>query len=228
MIALVKLTTYLSIFIQLVTGFFGIAGLTYKLPPPHNILTGALTIEMIVQAIEFIFYIGLIAYFNLRNMATIRYYDWFITTPTMLFTTALVYYYLYTVEQNKEKDISLRQFVKEHQNSLAIILLANFMMLVFGYLGETQVINSYTAFVFGFVFLAIAFYTLYQDFAKYLKEQRYLFIILTVVWSMYGVVFLFPVAYKNIVFNFLDIIAKNFFGLFLFVKIRQIHKTLAR
>jgi bacteriorhodopsin len=226
MIALVKLTTYLSIFIQLVTGFFGIAGLTYKLPPPHNILTGALTIEMIVQAIEFIFYIGLIAYFNLRNMATIRYYDWFITTPTMLFTTALVYYYLYTVEQNKEKEISLRQFVKDHQKSLAIILLANFMMLLFGYLGETQVINSYAAFVFGFVFLAIAFYTLYQDFAKHLKKQRYLFMILTTVWSFYGLVFLFPVAYKNIAFNFLDIIAKNFFGLFLYAKIRQIHKAL--
>jgi bacteriorhodopsin len=227
MIALVKLTTYLSIFIQLVTGFFGLLGLTYKLPPPHNILTGALTIEMIVQAIEFLFYIGLIAYFNLRSMATIRYYDWFITTPTMLFTTALVYYYLYKVEQNKEKEISLRQFVKDHQKSLAIILLANFMMLLFGYLGETQVINSYTAFVFGFIFLAIAFYTLYQDFAKHLKEQRYLFIILTAVWSMYGVVFLFPAAYKNIVFNFLDIIAKNFFGIFLYVKIRQIHKILA-
>jgi bacteriorhodopsin len=227
MIELVKLTTYLSIFIQLVTGFFGLLGLTYKLPPPHNILTGALTIEIIVQAIEFLFYIGLIVYFNLRSMATIRYYDWFITTPTMLFTTALVYYYLYKVEQNKEKEISLRQFVKDHQKSLAIILLANFMMLLFGYLGETKVINSYTAFVFGFIFLAIAFYTLYQDFAKHLKEQRYLFIILTAVWSMYGVVFLFPAAYKNIVFNFLDIIAKNFFGIFLYVKIRQIHKTLA-
>lgn len=226
MIELVKLTTYLSIFIQLVTGFFGLLGLTYKLPPPHNILTGALTIEIIVQAIEFLFYIGLIVYFNLRSMATIRYYDWFITTPTMLFTTALVYYYLYKVEQNKEKEISLRQFVKDHQKSLAIILLANFMMLLFGYLGETQVINSYTAFAFGFVFLAIAFYTLYQDFAKHLKEQRYLFIILTAVWSMYGVVFLFPAAYKNIVFNFLDIVAKNFFGIFLYVKVRQIHKTL--
>ena len=225
-IELVKITTYLSILIQLVTGFFGFVGLTYKLPPPHNILTGALTIEMIVQAIEFIFYIGLIAYFNIRNMATIRYYDWFITTPTMLFTTALVYYYLYTIQQNKEKEISLRQFVKDHQKSLAIIILANFMMLLFGYLGETQVVNSYTAFVFGFIFLTISFYTLYKDFAKYLNEQRYLFIILTIVWSLYGVVFLFPATYKNIVFNFLDIIAKNFFGLFLYAKIRQIHKTL--
>lgn len=226
MIAIVKLTTYLSILIQFVTSIFGFAGLTYKLPPPHNILTGALTIEMIVQIIEFMFYIGLVAYFNLGNMATIRYYDWFITTPTMLFTTALVYYYLYTVEQNTQKEISLRQFVKDHQRSLSIILIANFMMLLFGYLGETQVINSYTAFLFGFIFLAISFYTLYQDFAKYLKEQRYLFIILSVVWSFYGIVFLFPVAYKNIVFNFLDIIAKNFFGLFLYAKIRQIHKAL--
>uniref|UniRef100_A0A6C0CSE2 Uncharacterized protein n=1 Tax=viral metagenome TaxID=1070528 RepID=A0A6C0CSE2_9ZZZZ len=225
-VELVKFTTYLSILIQFITSIFGLAGLTYKLPPPHNILTKALGIEMIVQVIEFVFYIGLITYFNIRNMATIRYYDWFITTPTMLFTTALVYYYLYTVEQNKEKNISLRKFIKDHQKSLSIILLANFMMLLFGYLGETQVINSYTAFLFGFIFLAISFYTLYQDFAKYLKEQRYLFIIFTIIWSMYGIVFLLPVIYKNIVFNFLDIIAKNFFGIFLYAKILQIHKTL--
>ena len=59
-----------------------------------------------------------------------------------------------------------------------------------------------------------------------MKKQRYLFMILTTVWSFYGVVFLFPAAYKNIAFNFLDIIAKNFFGLFLYAKIRQIHKAL--
>ena len=46
------------------------------------------------------------------------------------------------------------------------------------------------------------------------------------VWAAYGVVFLFPAVYKNIAFNFLDIIAKNFFGLFLFYKIRTIHNQI--
>lgn len=225
-VELVKFTTYLSIFIQFVTGFFGLFGLTYKLPPPHNLLTKSLIIEMIVQAIEFVFYIGIIVYFNLRNMATIRYYDWFITTPTMLFTTCLVYYYLYEVEQKQNKNVSLQQFVKDHRDSLILIVAANFMMLLFGYLGEKHIIDLYTAFIFGSVFLAISFYIIYRDFARYLKQQTYLFTILSVVWAVYGIVFLFPAVYKNISFNFLDIIAKNFFGLFLFYKIRTIHQKL--
>ena len=225
-VELVKFTTYLSILIQFVTGIFGLLGLTYKLPPPHNLLKQSLIIEMIVQAIEFVFYIGIIAYFNLRNMATIRYYDWFITTPTMLFTTCLVYYYLYQVEQKQNKDISLQQFIKDHRDSLILIIVANFMMLLFGYLGEKHIIDKVSAFIIGSGFLAISFYIIYRDFAKYLKEQSYLFTLLCVIWATYGVVFLFPAVYKNIAFNFLDIIAKNFFGLFLYYKIRTIYKKL--
>ena len=225
-VELVKFTTYLSIFIQFVTGFFGLYGLTYKLPSPHNLLTKALTIEMIVQAIEFIFYIGLVSFFSLGSMATIRYYDWFITTPTMLFTTCLVYYYLYQVEQKQNKEISLQQFIKDHRDSLILIVVANFMMLLFGYLGEKHIIDKVSAFIIGSGFLALSFYIIYRDFARYLKEQSYLFTILSVVWAAYGVVFLFPAVYKNIAFNFLDIIAKNFFGLFLFYKIRTIHNQI--
>jgi len=35
---------------------------------------------------------------------------------------------------------------------------------------------------------------------------------------------LFPAIYKNITYNFLDIVAKNFFGLFLYYKIKQVAK----
>lgn len=225
-VELVKFTTYLSILIQFVTGIFGLLGLTYKLPSPHNLLTKSLVIEMIVQAIEFVFYIGIIAYFNLRSMATIRYYDWFITTPTMLFTTCLVYYYLYQVEQKQNNNVSLKQFIKDHRNSLILIVVANFMMLLFGYLGEKHIIDKVSAFIIGSAFLAISFYIIYRDFARYLKEQTYLFTLLCVIWGTYGLVFLFPAVYKNIAFNFLDIIAKNFFGLFLYYKIRTIYKQI--
>ena len=225
-IAIVKFTTYLSIFIQLVTGIFGTTGIFYKLPQPHTILVDALKIEMLVQFIEMFFYIILILRFNIDSMAKVRYYDWFITTPTMLFTTIIVYKYIQTVDEDKNLDakLTIKQFIKDHYTAIAIIVAANFMMLLFGYLGETGALSVATATALGFVSLGVTPYVIYTNFGKYLIQNKLLFYLLVVIWSLYGVIYIFPNIYKNISYNFLDIVAKNFFGLYLFYKIRKIHK----
>lgn len=223
---LVQSTTYISIFIQLLTGVFSLGGVTYKLPYPHQILVEALKLELIVQAIEFVFYLWLIFRFSLKDMATTRYYDWFITTPTMLFTTIVVYTYLARTQEKQVKEWTLKEFVKENKNSIIIIVIANFFMLLFGYLGEIKAISKVNATLFGFISLAVSFTTIYKQFAYKLTEKdKWLFGLLVSFWSLYGVAYVFPDAPKNISYNFLDIIAKNFFGLYLFYKITQIDKT---
>ena len=49
-----------------------------------------------------------------------------------------------------------------------------------------------------------------------------LFKFLLGIWSLYGVAALLPVLAKNISYNVLDIIAKNFYGLFIYYKIKQV------
>jgi bacteriorhodopsin len=221
---LVKLTTYISILIQFITGIYAYIGIGYKLPPEHTILVEALKIELFVQIVEVLFYIGLVLRFNIQNMATVRYYDWFITTPTMLFTTILIYTYIANNGNNTKEILTIRNFIKKHINTLLWIILSNFLMLLFGYLGEIGTIPIETATVFGFIFLMITIQLIYTEFAIYLKDNFKLFIIFVIVWSLYGIVYLFPAIYKNITYNFLDIIAKNFFGIFLYYKIRQVAK----
>jgi len=184
-------------------------------------------LEMIVQTIEFLFYVWLITYFSLEKMALTRYYDWFITTPVMLFTTMLVYEYLIQVERNKDTKLTFTDFIKKYKNIIITVVISNFIMLLAGYLGELGVISITLATIIGFIALAFSFIVIYKHFAYQLQDkEKVLFYLLVIFWSLYGIAYLFPVAIKNISYNFLDIIAKNFFGLYLYYKIVQVAKGL--
>ena len=215
---LVKRTTEFSLLIQLITGIFSALGLSIKLDESDQILQQILGLELIVQIIEFGFYIFFVSNFNLETLAASRYSDWVISTPTMLFSMAAYFFY----EEQKEKNIvenNLLEFTLTKQWPLLDIFFFNFCMLVFGYLGETKVIDQYTAFALGTACFAYSFYILYTEFADKSVIGKQLFSILFVIWGLYGVAFLTPVVQKNISYNILDIIAKNFFGLYLYYKI---------
>lgn len=223
----VQLTTYLSIIVQFLAGAFGLVGLKYKLPIPHQILVDALKLEMIVQVIEFIFYTWLIIYFSLEKMAITRYYDWYITTPVMLFTTMLVYEYLIHLEKGKDDILTFKNFVKKYKKVIIAVIFSNLIMLLAGYLGELGIISKLSATIIGFIALVVSFAIIYNNFAYQLKgRDRILFYLLVVFWSLYGVAYLCPIEIKNISYNFLDIISKNFFGLYLYYKIVQVAKGL--
>jgi len=172
-VAWVKYTTMASIVVQLITGIFGVKGLTYTLPPPHNVLVDVLKLEMIVQTIELFFYTFLVSNLNVVTMATTRYYDWFITTPMMLFSTCVTYNYLGVVKGEttlRGKFLNLRDFLVEHQKSLAWIFFANLGMLLFGYLGELGIFSKPEAVIYGFLCLAISMHTIYKEFGKYIQK----------------------------------------------------------
>lgn len=214
---LLRITVYASIFVQLTIGAVDYVGLTYKVPEQHQILYNALVLETIVQTVEFVFYIWVLGRLNLETMAIDRYKDWFFTTPVMLFTTLL--YMKYT--SNPNKIVTLKEFVANNKPEIVTIVLGNLSMLFFGYMGEIGQMSLLSATFWGFLGYAFTFWFIYVNYAQYSKAGTTLFWFFAITWSVYGLVYLLPALPKNIAYNFLDIIAKNFYGLYLFILLRK-------
>lgn len=217
----VALSTDLSIAIQLLIGLITIRGIYYKVPPEHRILIDILKLETIVQFVELGFYILMLRKMTmqLENMATVRYFDWVITTPIMLLTTIIYLRYL------QKKSFTFTDFVKENKSDIIYITFCNFMMLLFGYLGETKAIDQWSSFYIGFVFFILAFKKIYDHYAVHSEEGKRLFAFIALVWSLYGFAFVLDQKSKNISFNILDVFAKNFFGLYLYNKVLQVKQS---
>lgn len=238
----VKTSTDLSILIQLVTGSISFRGMHLKLPPQHNILIDILTLETVVQFVELFFYIYFLRPLSsnsINSMATMRYFDWFITTPTMLLTTIIYFKYEENMQKNPNNPtiFTFSEFIKENKNNIIKIGICNFLMLLFGYLGETGRINMETSLTLGFIFFGISFHTIYYEYAIHSENGRgdgspltlrgkNMFNFIFFIWLLYGVAALFNPITKNHMFNTLDIFAKNFFGIYLYYKAKNLSVNL--
>jgi bacteriorhodopsin len=220
-ISVVK-TTDLSISLQFISLIASSIGLLYKLPDKHLIINRLLLVETIVQGVEFTFYITLLRNMaiDVVDMAKTRYYDWFITTPTMHIVTITYLDYLNRIENNLES-ISFTDFIKKNMKNIRIILIANFFMLLSGYLYEIGKLKKNQSAILGYIFFIIVFGIIYNEYAKYTEFGKKLFYILFVIWGSYGLAFLLQENAKNNVINFLDLFAKNFFGIYLFFVARK-------
>lgn len=220
---LLTISSYSSLFIQLITGIVGLFGLNYKLDKKDDILKSALQLETLVQLIEFIFYMYLVYSIHTKilpnNITSIRYFDWVITTPTMLLSTII--YLKYNEEIKKNKTIELFDLLKSEKNNIIKILFANWIMLLFGYLGEINLIDIKYTTPIGFIFFAYVFKLLYSNYAVKSNQGLKLYWPMFIIWSLYGVVSVFDFDNKNISYNILDIFAKNFYGVFLFILIKN-------
>lgn len=206
-------TLHFSIGTQLITGLIEFFTLFIKVKPNILFLQQLLIIELIVQIIELLFYIWLIINLNdITNITSKRYADWAITTPTMLFT--LVMYLIYTNEVNKEQ-LNLYDSFKENKETIFIIIILNLIMLIFGYLGETQKINKLYSLTFGFIPFIIYFWLIYENYAKFSIFGIKLFYYFFIIWTFYGIVAYLPYYLRNSCYNILDLFAKNFFGIYL-------------
>jgi hypothetical protein len=219
---IVNNATKISLGVQAITGVFGLYGLVIPLAPKDLILKQVLGLEMIVQIIEFIFYIGFLSIFNLTDLTQKRYYDWFLSTPVMLFTISLYFFYVNFIENNNNtKPINITEFTKNNSTQIIGFLLLNFLMLLFGFLAELGIMNRGLAFILGTGALCGSFGIIYKNYAKFSQKTKNIFWIMFGLWSMYGVAFLLPPVTKNIGYTALDLFAKNFFGIFLFYIIRS-------
>lgn len=213
----VKNTTDISIYIQIISLIASSTGLLYKLPKEHLVIRDLLFIETTVQIIELGFYLAFLKKMSetVIGMAKTRYYDWFITTPTMLLTTIIYFEYLYRLETNNSP-FRFTEFIKENQRNIIFITISNFLMLMFGYLYEIGKIDKTRATLLGYIFFLVTFGFIYNNYAQKSKLGKKFFALLFVIWGSYGIGFMLSDVAKNNLINFLDLFAKNFFGIFLF------------
>jgi hypothetical protein len=213
---LLKISVYLSLLIQVFTGLFDYYVIQLNIPSKLIVLKQVLIMELIVQIVEGIFYIWLAL--NIASVANItphRYYDWYLTTPTMLVILCVYLIYLRNDESNIETKDSLIKIVYDNLNTLIPIIFLNFVMLTSGYLTEIKKISKIPGILFGFIPFLIYFYLIYENFAKFSQSGFRLFLFFFVVWFTYGIAALMNYKTKNIMYNILDLFAKNFFGVYL-------------
>jgi bacteriorhodopsin len=209
-------SVYFSLLVQIATGLFDYYVIKQNIPSEIIILKQVLIMEVIVQIIEGMFYFWLA--FNIVSISNItpnRYYDWYLTTPTMLVSLCIYLIYLRNKEENRETKDTLLQLVYKNKSVLASILVLNFIMLTSGYLTEIKKLSKLPGIFFGFIPFLIYFYLIYEYFAKYSKDGFNLFLFFFIVWFTYGIAALMSYKVKNIMYNILDIFAKNFFGVYL-------------
>lgn len=212
-------TLRISVIVQIITGIIEIVTLYFarSTPPEHYIINHLLYLELTVQIIEGMFYIWLIYNFNkVTNVTPKRYVDWFITTPTMLCT--LMVYMIYLGRKNTNigtTGMTLFGVLKDNLDTVSKIVSLNWLMLLFGFLGEVKIIPTGFGVLMGFIPFLIYYYMIYYKFAIQSDTGLKLFWYFFFFWSIYGIVALLPYNLKNAIYNILDLFAKNFFGLFL-------------
>jgi hypothetical protein len=209
---------YFSLAVQVMSIAIGLFGLTIPLNPTDQILTSALALETVVSFIQFSFYVWYAYHLNeVAEVAFYRYHDWFLTTPIMLFTTMLYYNY----NNNPEKEETLQSFWQNNQTKILIVFAFNAMMLFFGYLYEIKVLDLLTSNTLGFVGLAGSFYVVYDSFVRQNTANLPLFLFFSIVWSLYGVAATLSPLWKNVFYNLIDTVSKNFYGIFLTYAVYQ-------
>jgi len=208
-----------SLIAQFIVGVIDFFALNEEINPEDEILKDLLKLELIVQLVEFVFYIWLFLYFSKvsRNITPFRYLDWSITTPTMLITLAGF------LSHKPSSGVRLGEFLSKHVMSIIKMVVLNAAMLFFGFIGELGYLSPYMSTALGFIPFALNFKHIkdtflpapasasdFEDLSKHALFYWFLFF-----WSLYGVFAVMSYTAKNTGYNILDIFAKNFFGLFL-------------
>jgi len=240
--SLVNTSVSLSLGAQWITLIVGLIALWMRFPPlstpvseiKPELLPQVLTLEMLVQIVELVFYTWYLGHLA-SDVAAYRYFDWVFTTPMMLISTAAFFSYITGTSRgstgtegsggNGKKELgepakgkfisNLQEWFTDNSTPITIIVVANFVMLLLGYLQEIGVISLLYSTVFGFGAFVVSFYELYRTFVGVQPINQIIYWIMFVLWGLYGfAAMLSPIA-KNLSYNILDIFAKNFYGLFL-------------
>ncbi len=211
-------TLILSIIVQITTGVFDIYSLFVKIPSQFYIIRQLLILELLVQFIESLFYIyWLFDFNNITNVTPKRYFDWVITTPTMLIT--LIFYLIFLdykqKDANTNENLEFFDIFNKNFNTIISVILLNWLMLLFGYLGEVKILPVFLGVFLGFIPFLIYYYIIYKNYAILTNDGMKIFLYFFIVWSLYGIVAVLPYKIKNMFYNILDLFSKNFFGLFL-------------
>ena len=213
---LFHITLVISIIVQIITGIIEIGAFFVKVPTIYSLIKQLLIIELVVQFFEGMFYFWLAYNFTqVLNITPKRYIDWVITTPSMLITLMIYLIYLNKRVENNINEFNLFTILKENLNIFIPVVLLNWLMLLFGYLGEMKIIPVLLGVFLGFIPFLIYYYIIYVNYVTQNASEKLLFWYFFFFWSLYGFVAILPYYVKNSFYNILDLFAKNFFGIFL-------------
>ena len=233
------LSLKVSVVVQVISMVIQFFPMFMSVPPAYMILKQLLFLENIVQVVQGSFYAWLV--YNIKNETNItskRYIDWAITTPIMLITLICYMIFLRTNNKNIEtmqniddiektqKQIDIFSILRENSAVIITIVVLNALMLLFGYLGETNVIPIVWGVLIGFIPFTIYYYLIYNNFVKSDTNTSNtqsninttilkLFLYFVFFWSLYGLIGFLPYYVKNTLYNIIDLFSKNFFGLLL-------------
>lgn len=221
---LVKTSADVSLKVQIIAGILTYFGTNTKVEPKDKVLTELLMLETIVQFIEIVFYIWITSSMMVAEKVTPRrYIDWVITTPTMLFTTIVYLDYIHKKEKGEDTTITIKEFYNQNQEEIKKMFIYNWLMLLFGFLGEIGILPLYISVSIGFIFFYLSFKIVHKYANKTEKGKKFgkLF---TILWGLYGVAAILPLAGKNISYNILDIFSKNFYGIYLLMEVNKVRQ----
>jgi bacteriorhodopsin len=170
-----------------------------------------LSLECGILVIASFFYYKFIKETNIENIENFdynkiinyRYIDWSFTTPVLLLTLLLFIQYL------NNKVINFWYYL--------IVFILNYVMLFFGYLGETGKLNKMVGLFFGFIAYILMILFIYIKFIVNNKSDMInkLFIVFVIIWASYGVIYLLDDETKNHWYNHQDIVSKGLFSTFI-------------
>lgn len=207
---ILSITTQFVVFIMELFAYF------IKVPSNFLFLKQMLLLELIVQFIETFFYVYWLFNFNkILNITPKRYFDWAFTTPTMLITLIFYLIFLQYKDNNTSYKLNFFNVFNKEFYTISIILLLNWLMLLFGYLVEINLLPVLLGVFLGFIPFLIYYYIIYKKYALLSNDGFKIFFYFFIVWSLYGVAAVLPYKIKNICYNILDLFSKNFFGIFL-------------
>lgn len=189
---------------QIVLGLISLFGFIKTPTPKTQILRPLLVIDLLVQLIEFSFYALFICYKKLDTWY--RYIDWFFSTPLMLISTMAFLEYVST------QDLSVSTFFGAYSNDVIYVTILNAGMLMSGLCVELKLVPFFLGLIVGWIFFLSVFISIYVRIAYQSPGAICVQTFTFVVWSMYGVAAFFNPVQKNVAYNLLDVVSKNFYG----------------
>ena len=217
---MVKLDIYTSLItsvvIQIITGIIQILTIFINVPRKFLFLKEMMLLEIFVQLVEGLFYAYWLYNFkNILNVTPKRYLDWVITTPMMLINLIFYLIFLQYNDKNISEQLNVISLYTKEFYTITTVLILNWMMLLFGYLGEVSIIPVLLGVSIGFIPFLIYYYIIYKNYALLTNDGLKIYFYFLFFWSLYGVVAVLPYKIKNTCYNILDLFSKNFFGLLL-------------
>ena len=218
----IKSSYVFSVIVQFILLLFLAYHADMQLPKKLGVLQQAFLFEYYVSILEFLGYL-VIGYMilNKKSITVYRYGDWFITTTMLLLSLCYLFLYRQYKKQDKTEELTNDYILSTYHKPLQTILVSNFFMLLFGFLGELNKIPYLLGYVVGMICFIISFSTIFNNFAKGEVQNEHLFRVFMFVWLLYGFAYLMSYKRKNIAYNLLDLVSKNIFGLYLFYIIQQ-------